>query len=261
MTKFLKKTVFIFAAVFLCSFAFSQNLFDEAKILTSEQRTELNSQLKRISSEHNVGIYIVTIQDYSAFGVSIEDAAETIYEKNNFGFGENKDGFMFLVSMSDRSYDLDAFNKGGVIFTSGKRARLEDSFLPYFRENDWFGGMYTFADRVENYLISYDNGELDEDTLSVIYMSGFGVFAISLIISLVLLSKEKKKLLSVMMADNANMYSSEKGVAYSENKDLFRYSTVRQRVIESSSSSGSRSYSGGGRSHSSGGHSHSSGHF
>ena len=108
---------------------------DSAGLLTDEQRAELEDMAAGISEKYRCGVYIVTTQDYTEFGRgSIESCAEEIYDRYLIGFGETGDGILFLVSMADRDYDLDAHGSfGNYAFSSRNRDLLVDAFAPYFR--------------------------------------------------------------------------------------------------------------------------------
>lgn len=245
--KYLKKTLIIFLSFIHCQFAFSKNVFDQAGLLNVQQISALEEKLQYSTEKHEIGIYIVTIQDFEKFGYDIEDAAENIYNKNGFGYGELKKGLLFLVSMNDRSFDIDSFNTGK-IFNYSRKEILQESFLDDFRNNDWFNGFFDFAETIEDILIRYENGEYEENyTLYIV----LGCFAFALIVALILFHKEKSKLNNVAFANEASNYEAEDGLNLSVNNDIFKYSTVQHITHSSSSSSG-----GGG-----GGHSHSSGHF
>ena len=86
---------------------------DSAGLLTDEQRAELEDMAAGISEKYRCGVYIVTTQDYTEFGRgSIESCAEEIYDRYLIGFGETGDGILFLVSMAERDFDLDAHGSG-----------------------------------------------------------------------------------------------------------------------------------------------------
>lgn len=244
------KNIFVIFLFFCLNFAFSQNfVFDEASLLTKTEVSTLNTKLSSISKSSGVGVYIVTIEDYGKYGSSIEEAAERIYSLKKLGIGENNSGLLFLVSMADRSYDLDSYNNE--IFTSKKRGRLENTFLDDFAENQWYSGFSDFVSKADSITQSFVNGEIDEDDLIVIVIGIIVILIISLIIGFMRLSSEKGKLNNIAFAEDATSYESEKGVNYSNKKDIFTHTTVKTIIHEESKSS-----SGG-----SGGHSHSSGHF
>lgn len=250
------KKFFILTYLFICSifsiFA-QQYVFDTAELLSESEIENLNTKLSQISDIHKIGIYVVTIQDYEEYGYSIEEAAESIYEQNNFGIGEQNQGLMLLLSMKDRSFDLDSFNNGK-IFTSSKKERIQEAFLDDFKENSWYSGFNDFASETDSIITAYEirvaNGEMDEESIMCLTIGIIVILVISLIISFARLSSEKGKLNNIKLADEANAYESEKGVNFTVSKDIFTHSTTRTIHHESSSSS-----SGGG------GHSHSSGHF
>ena len=134
---------------------------DSAGILTEEsQRQELESMAAGISEKYQCGVYIVTTQDYTDFGRgSISSCAEEIFDRYLHGFGETGDGILFLVSMAERDFDLDAHGSfGNYAFPSRNRDRLVDAFSPYFRNNDWYNGFKAYLVSAEQMLIPAEQG-------------------------------------------------------------------------------------------------------
>ena len=158
--------------------------------------------------------------------------------------------------MADRIYDLDAFGGGQSVFTSRRRSALENKFLPWLSQNQWFNGMNAFAEEagyiISNYAPDEETRASSEEIQSLLFMALGIAFLISLIFAGIRLSAEKRKLKNVKFATDADRYESANGVLYSIKDDIFKYSSEHVIVHESSNRSGG----GGG-----GGHSHSSGHF
>lgn len=235
--------------------ATAQNyVFDEADILSDQQESMLNSKLIQVSSSHGIGIYVVTINDYHKFGETVEEAAEAIYQGNDFGIGELKRGLLLLLSMRDRTYDLDSYNNN--VFGLNKRGSLENAFLDDFRQNSWYSGFVDYADTADSIMSRYEerkaNGEIDEEVRNNIIVAAVVIAIVCLIFSIIRLTSEKKRLNNIHFATDADSYESENGVNYSRKEDKFSHTTTRTIVHEESNSSNS----GGG-----GGHSHSSGSF
>lgn len=252
------KKIFALALSFLLfQTAFAQNLNDSAGLLDPSQRTEIDSRLRQISGQYGIGVYIETVEDFRKTGYpSIEQAAEVL--ANSKGVS---DGILLLISMADRSYDLDAFGgRGNAVFKS-RFDSLESAILPHLRQNDWHGGFMAFAEEAEGILGRAENriqesGQVSwfiDEYSSVVLPAFFIVLILSIILASILLAKEKAKLNTVAMADEANRYTNVQNIRYAAKTDTFKYSTQRVIVHESNNSSSAR---GGG-----GGHSHSSGHF
>ena len=128
---------------------------DSADILSESQRQELESMAAGISEKYQCGVYIVTTQDYTEFGRgSIENCANEIFDKYLVGFGETGDGILLLLSMNERDFWIDVHGSfGNFAFPYRVNDVLDNSFLSYFKQNDWFNGFKSYLVTVEQLLI------------------------------------------------------------------------------------------------------------
>lgn len=234
---------------------------DSAGLLTAEEYYRLNDMLRSISETYNIGAYILMIDDYEQYATSVEDASERLFDYYNLGIGSERSSIQLLLSMKDRSFDVDAHGYGRTAFDS-KKDRLIEAFKDDFRNDDWYHGLYDYIHEIEKILESDRNAGVDYATRALELADeakrktiSIGIL-IAVIVALIFgggrLSKERKKMKNVEEATQADSYIAESGVNLSDTRDVFKYSTTTTRVIQSSSS---RSGGGGG------GHSHSSGHF
>ena len=244
-------------------------LFDEVGLLSSDEQEEIASYLLSLSADYGVGMYITIIDDYEKYGSNIESANEKIFGQRNFGLGNERSSLSFLMSMGDRSFDLDAHGYGNVAFSDSRRNQLINAFTPDFKNNDWYNGFISYLETAYYYLdqdrqgnVNYETGLTQYNAIQAErgreanrnnFLLGGGIaLLVALIFALIRLASEKKKMRNVAFATEADSYIAESGVEMHEQKDIYKYSTTFTRTIETSSRSGG----GGG-----GGHSHSSGHF
>lgn len=134
---------------------------DEAGLFTDAQRTALENSAAAISEQYNFGVYIITLPDYRDYTTSssVETCAIELYDDNNLGWGSDRAGTMLLLSVEDRDFNLD-FNssRANRIFTETGRDRLENRFLRYFRQDDFYGGFQEYLDACEEYLAAAEAG-------------------------------------------------------------------------------------------------------
>ena len=133
---------------------------DSAGILSESQRQELESMAAGISEKYQCGVYIVTTQDYTEFGRgSISSCAEEIFDRYLHGFGETGDGILFLLSMAERDFYIDVHGSfGNYAFPYRVNDTLDNSFLSYFRNNNWYSGFKSYLITVEQLLIPAEEG-------------------------------------------------------------------------------------------------------
>ena len=119
---------------------------DGAGILSADEVERLQRVSAQVTEQYGCGVYIVTVADYQSFGRNVEAAAEAIYLDRGLGYGSDKSGILLLLSMNDRDYDLAVHGQTAITaFTDYGQGQLADSFLPYFRQNDWAGGFEKYV--------------------------------------------------------------------------------------------------------------------
>ena len=121
---------------------------DEAGLFTDTERGTLESRAQEISERYNFGVYIITLPDYRDYTTSssVETCAMELYDDNTLGWGSDRAGTMLLLSMQERDFDLDFYSsRANRIFTEVGRDRMEDRFIPYFRNDNFYGAQYPAA--------------------------------------------------------------------------------------------------------------------
>ena len=119
---------------------------DEAGILSAEEIERLERVAAQVSEQYGCGVYIVTVEDFQSYGSNVEAASEAVYRQRGMGYGAEKSGILLLLSMADRDYDLAIYGRTAITaFTDYGQEELADSFLPYFRRDDWAGGFEKFV--------------------------------------------------------------------------------------------------------------------
>lgn len=241
---------------------------DSAGILSDAQRQELEDRAAGISEVYQCGVYIVITADYRSFGRgSIENCAEEIYDKYLVGFGETGDGILFLVSMAERDFDLDAHGSfGNYAFSERERDRLVDAFAPYFRGDNWYEGFSAYLTAAEQRLVPALEGypaylesltqQQAEQAKLLFGAKGIGSVLIGILTGLGVCSGMKRKMKTAVERRDADEYMTATSPHMSIVQDHFvnRTRTVTVVPQEDRSSGG---HSGGGFS----GHSHTSGKF
>lgn len=81
-------------------------IYDTAGLLNEDEWLELEMLADEISWRYRCAVYIVTVEDYEDYGSDPYDAAANIYNENDFGIGEGRDGILLLQSTWGRDYGL-----------------------------------------------------------------------------------------------------------------------------------------------------------
>jgi len=216
-------------------------LFDEADLLSSEEKAELTEKLLTVSHQYNAEITVATIA--SMDGGDIDQFVEFAYDEMALGYGENYDGVLLLVCMDPREYRILSNGFAGVAIDTGDIDRIGDAIVSDLSDGNYAAAFDTYADKCAYYLDGYING----------FPFAFGkniviALVIGLIAGLIVASVLKGQLKTVRKQDEANVYVKSGSMQVTTQRDLFLYRDVSRTKKESSksSSSGSSRSTGGG---------------
>ncbi len=243
---------------------------DSAGLLSDAQKQELESMAAGISERYQCGVYIVTTPDYTSFGRgSISNCAEEIYDSYLRGFGETGDGILFLVSMAERDFDLDAHGSfGNYAFSSRARDTLVDAFAPYFRGDDWYNGFKAYLIAAEQLLVPAEENypaylesleqQKEEEAKLLVGAKAAGSVAAGVLTATGVCAGMKSKMKTAKEKTDADEYMTPTSPHMRVVQDHFINRTRTVQVIQHEHrDSGGGGHSGGGFS----GHSHTSGKF
>lgn len=235
-------------------------LQDLAKIFDGLERQELNKSLDVVSYKHKVDVTVCFTN--SLEGKTLANYAEELYEKDEFGYGENKDGVMLLISfeknewyVATRGYAIQAFTDTGIRYIGEKiKPDLADGYYydvvdTYIAICDQF---ITDARNGNPYGGSTEKTDADEEKsllpppMWILISIGAG-----LVVALIVVGRMKKKLKTVNMQSEANSYLRNGSLNITESNDIFLYSNVTRSAKSKNDSnthesSSGNTYGGGG---------------
>lgn len=229
---------------------------DEAGLLTEEQVNTLEEQAKTISNAQKCGVYILTVDDFTADGAdTIRDFSKGYYKDNDLGWGDGRDGEMLVLSMADRDYWLLAYgNHGNAAFTDDNRSTVEDAFLDNFREDDWAGGFADYLTASEELLTEAPSGgDYSGDSMTFFNWKLLGICVIgSCVIALIVCLIFKAQMKSARLKQDASDYVDRGDIRIHAREDRFTHRTEsRVRIHDDDDHGGgggvdSDGFSGGG---------------
>ena len=236
---------------------------DDAGILTSDENTELEAYAQSVSETYGVGVYIVTIDDYSDYYDDPYETAWQIYHEYTLGEGDDRDGVILLLSMDNRKFATFFYGpQAEYAFNAYGQELLEGYFLDDFRADDWANGCRHFLSGCEYFLSQAASGDpvrqgdyssggdssQDSSVSPLRFISwriiGWIVFS-SMFFSLIVCVLLKGKMRSVRKASAANAYVSGE-LNLTASRDQYTHTTETRTRIEHESSGGSHAESGGG---------------
>lgn len=232
-------------------------LVDEADLLTDSEETALLAKLDEISERQQFDVAVVTVN--SLGGKTPEAFADDYYDYNGYGYGENADGALLLISMEDRDWYITTCGYGITAITDAGRGYMQEQFKPALSDGDYSGAFTTFAELCDEFVTQaktgepYDVGNLPKGTVSPIMI--VIDLVLGLVIGYAIASVRKSKLKSVRNKVEALDYTVPGSMMLTDSRDIFLNKTVTTRTIhhESSSSGGGSSThtSSSGRTHTS----------
>lgn len=218
---------------------------DSAGLLTQSEADELESMAQSVSQQYGCGVYVVTVDDYTDIDTrGAYEAAYSIYHQYSLGEGADRSGALLLLSMRERDWATFFYGPTAeYAFNAYGQEKLEDAYLGYFRDNDWYGGFSGYIGECGRYLeLAAQGSPVRASKLVPILI----VVAIACLIAGIVCGILCGKMKSVSKKTEAGSYISAAGLKLTLQEDQYTHTSTSQRKIESSSSSSSSSESGGG---------------
>lgn len=231
-----------------------EKIYDFADLFTDEEEKNLYSAVFDYTQRRNLDLVIVTINDNFE---STEEYADDFYDYNNFGYGSERDGVLFLVDMENRYVYISATGGAMDLYPDNECNMITEEVYTYFSDQHYYDGTYQMIKTLDTYYeISYNNSDDDTyeyNTADVNYTYVLVFAVVCTIIGIVILIK-RNDLVKVATTSEEYLNKGSKGVH--KIKDIVIGHHVTKHAIDHGSSS---SHGGGGGHISSSGSSHSGG--
>ena len=210
----MKKRLFgILFAVLLCLSlsvpAFAQGnmplLVDNADLLTDSEESALLSKLANISSNQQMDIVIVTVNDLD--GETPRDYADDFYDFNCYA----EDGVLLLISMENSDWYISTSGYGITAVTDAGREYMAEQFVDDLGDGDYYDAFVTYADLCDEFINMARSGDpFDVDDLpkeDFHYIRSLLVsLGIGLVVALIIIGRMKGKLKTVRRQAEAADY-------------------------------------------------------
>ncbi len=227
-------------------------LVDEAGLLDQEDFEKVTQDLDEVSEKWQFDVVVVTVN--SLDGKTAEAYADDYFDYNGYGYGENKDGILFLVAMDDREWHMSTTGYGITVFTDDGLDYMSDEIVSYLSDEEYKKAFEEYASYCDKYLKAAQNGEPYGDGHYPLDLFNLGRLIISIIVGFILAiiwGNGKKALLkSVMKQEEATRYKTKEGLKLTKKEDRFIRQHVTSHVIPKDSG-GSGSGGGGSSTHTS----------
>lgn len=223
--------------------ASAPRLFDGAELLSASEEEALKARLDEVSETYQVEIAIATVD--TTEGLSVDAFVEHYYDTNGFGYGENHDGVLLLISMEGRDYRILSNGLGATAITSGEIDAIGDLIVSSLSAGDYAGAFHDFIDECEYQIDGEINGFPFEFMKNLVI-----ALVIGFVVAFVVTGAMKRQLKSVAKRLTATEYTKPGSLNVVNAREFFLYRTidrVKRETKSSGGSSGSSRNVGGGK--------------
>ena len=220
----------------------TERLADFADLLDDGQEEELEAKLDQVSEDYGCDVVVVTEETLD--GAVPQDYADDFFDYYGYGYGEGKDGILFLVSMEDRDWALSTHGYGITAFTDAGIQYVGGQMLDSLADGDYAQAFRIYAACCDDLIDQARAGHpFDKDDVPRKPMSAtvpLICIAIGAALGFATVQGMKAQLKSVHKAGSAANYVRPGSMNLTGKQDLFLYSHVNRvkRETKSSSSSG-----------------------
>jgi uncharacterized protein len=234
-----------------------EKIYDFADLYTDEEEKNLYSAVYDYTQRRNLDLVIVTINDNFE---STQEYADDFYDYNNFGYGTDRDGLLFLVDMENRYVYISATGGAMSLYPDVECNMITEQVYTYFSDQNYYDGTYQMIKTLDTYYeISYNDSNIDEykyNTADVNYLYVFIFATVCTIIGIVILIKRNDL---VKVATTSEEYYDKGSIGVHRIKDVVIGHHVTKHAIQRDTGSHGGGFSGGGGHISSSGSSHTGG--
>ena len=190
-------------------------LVDEAGLLSEEESSTLINKLEEISQRQKNEVAVVTVN--SLEGKTAEAYADDYYDYNGYGYGENDDGLLLLVSMGEREWAVTTYGYcHTVAFTDAGLDYISSEFRRKLSSGEYAKAFDCFADLCDDFLTQAATGEpYDVDNMPKGKVSPFWLYTdlvVAFFISFGIVKVKARNLKSVKKQESAKAYDRGGGI-------------------------------------------------
>lgn len=122
-------------------------VYDYANLFTLDEVETLEDSAKKLAEAYQMDIGIVTTNN--AEGKSAMEYADDFYDNNDYGYGSNADGLLFLIDMDNREIYISTCGSGIQYFTDLRISEMLDSTYEYVSNANYYGAATQFLKDVQ----------------------------------------------------------------------------------------------------------------
>ncbi|MGX6979722.1 TPM domain-containing protein [Vagococcus elongatus] len=159
----------LFALISPLVSANEQVVVDNSGLFSEEETLSLEQMLREFINDTNMDAVVLTTN--STDGQAIEHYAADFYDYNDYGVGEHKDGFIFIIDMGERKFDIVTTGKTKALLSDSRASSVLDAAESDMGNGDFPSALQSVVSAVRSYVdqgmpagYAYDEnvGELDK---------------------------------------------------------------------------------------------------
>ncbi|MFY1045017.1 TPM domain-containing protein [Chryseobacterium sp. GP-SGM7] len=160
-------------------------VYDEANLLTQQEKDELNNKLIKFADSTSTEIEIIIIP--STKGEDVNYLATMFGEKWGIGQKDVDNGVVFLIAKDDRTMSIQQGRAVEQYLTASVAGQILDYIVtPNFKQGKWFeginGGTNAIMDSVQGKFKPLNNQKKGDINISKLIIIGFVIFIILIIL-------------------------------------------------------------------------------
>lgn len=139
-------------------------IFDDAGILTEDQKTGLSSQIQALEAEYEIHLMIVTTEDTQ--GKEVADYADDFFEDHN-GAGTSGTGLLLLIDMQHSELYISTSGEDIIhTFTDSRLDSIMDDIYDEAVNHNFYGSCQQFLTGVDHVLGGPETSDTTDETES-----------------------------------------------------------------------------------------------
>ena len=215
-----------------------ERLLDTANILSDEEQDEITELLDELSERQKMDVTIATVENLDGYN-SIEACADDLYDYCNFGYGTNRDGLMFVVSMEEREWHISTCGYGITAFTDAGCDYIAEQFKSSLSDGEYEKAFEIYIDQCDAFVTQaredrpYDNSNLPKKPLGMIWIPV--ALVLGFICAFLIVGGMKRQLKTVARKTTAGNYQKKGSLKVTESSDLFLYEDITRTAKPKSS--------------------------
>lgn len=131
-------------------------IMDEADVIDSQTKAELESYLENLGEKAGAQIAVLTIsslEEAAGSGTTIEEYANEVFEKWKLGQAGKDNGVLLLVSVDDRKLRIEVgYGLEGVLTDTKCGIIIRKFITPYFKEGGYAKGIKSGIEAIAGYV-------------------------------------------------------------------------------------------------------------